>query len=104
VTPTNPIHPKDTIVIYLTGLGATSPAVDAGLPAPSNPLASAVITPTVTLGGMPLTLLYAGLAPDTVGLYQINVTVPFGAPEGLSVPLTITQGGAVTTLSVRVVK
>ena len=30
VTPTNPVHPGDTIVICATGLGRTSPAVDSG--------------------------------------------------------------------------
>ena len=45
VTPTNPLHTNDTMIIYLTGLGATSPAVDDGMPAPSSPLASAMSDP-----------------------------------------------------------
>lgn len=104
VTPTNPIHGHDTVVIYLTGMGSTTPAVDAGLPSPSDPLASAVITPTVTLGGQTLSVLYAGLVPGEVGLYQINATVPGIVTEGLSIPLTIDQGGATTSINVRVVK
>ncbi len=103
VTPTNPIHPKDTVVIYLTGMGSTLPAVDAGMPAPSSPLASAAITPQVTLGGQTLPVSFAGLVPDEVGVYQINATIPGGVPQGLSIPLTINQGGASTTLNVRVV-
>ncbi len=41
VTPSHPIHRKSNtaLVIYLTGLGPTSPAVGTGQPAPSNPLA-----------------------------------------------------------------
>lgn len=103
VTPTNPIHGHDTVVIYLTGLGATYPAVDAGLPAPSDPLASATITPTVTLGGSSLSVLYAGLVPGLAGVYQINATVPGIVTQGMNVPLTISQGGASTTINVRVV-
>jgi uncharacterized protein (TIGR03437 family) len=104
ITPTNPIHPGDTLVIYLTGMGATLPAVTAGLPAPSNPLASAAIAPTVTLGGQNLNVLYAGLVPGEVGVYQINATVPsLGVPQGLSIPLTISQGSSSTTLNERVV-
>ena len=103
VTPTNPINPKDTIVIFLTGMGQTIPAVQAGLPAPQNPLAAATVAPTVTLGGMPLSVSYAGLSPDEVGVYQINATVPAGVPVGISVPLIINQGGAATTIDVRVV-
>lgn len=103
ITPTNPIHPKDTVVIYLTGMGPTLPAVDAGMPAPSNPLASAAITPSVTLGGSAMTVLYAGLVPGEVGVYQINATAPDTLTSGLSIPLVINQGGAATTLNVRVV-
>jgi uncharacterized protein (TIGR03437 family) len=103
VTPTNPINPKDTIVIFLTGMGLTTPQVKAGLPAPQSPLAAANVVPIVTLGGAPLSVSYAGLSPNEVGVYQINATVPTGVTQGLSIPLTISQGGASTTISVRVV-
>jgi uncharacterized protein (TIGR03437 family) len=106
VTPTNPIRPGDTLVIYLTGMGLTSPAVTAGLTAPTTPLAFASAVPTVTLGGSQLTVQYAGLAPDEIGVYQINVLVPGSVTQGLSEPLVINQGsasGASTTLSERVV-
>jgi uncharacterized protein (TIGR03437 family) len=104
VTPTNPVRTGDTIVIWATGLGHTSPAIDSGMPAPSDPLASAVIHPSVTLGGVSLNILYAGLVPGSVGLNQINVGIPSGVPQGLSIPLVISQGGSSTTLNVRVVK
>jgi uncharacterized protein (TIGR03437 family) len=104
ITPTNPIHPNDTIVIWATGLGRTSPPIDSGLPSPSEPLSNAVIVPTVTLGGTGLTVMYAGLVPGSVGLYQINATVPGKVPTGLDIPLVINQGGSSTTLSLRVVK
>lgn len=104
VTPTNPVHANDTIVIYATGLGRTSPAVDSGLPAPDDQLAWALIPPTVTLGGKDLDVQYAGLVPGSVGLYQINATVPFGVPQGLEIPLVISQSGTSTTLPLRVVK
>jgi uncharacterized protein (TIGR03437 family) len=104
VTPTNPVHPKDTLVIYLTGMGKTFPEIDAGLAAPAYPLANAVAVPTITLGGTALRVDYAGLAPGWAGLYQINVYVPpSGAPQGLTMPLVITQGGYSTTYNVRVV-
>jgi uncharacterized protein (TIGR03437 family) len=105
VTPSNPIHADDWIVIYATGLGAVTPDVKSGDGAPSNPLAHAVQEPEVTLGGMPLAVDYAGLAPGQVGVYQINLKVPFkGIPLGMSVPLVIKQGDAKTTINVRVVK
>jgi uncharacterized protein (TIGR03437 family) len=104
ITPTNPVHPGDSIVIYATGLGRTDPAVDAGLPAPADPLPSAIIAPQVTLGGAALNVTYAGLAPGQVGVYQINASVPIGVPLGMNVPLVVNQGGSATQLNVRVVK
>jgi uncharacterized protein (TIGR03437 family) len=104
VTPTNPLHPKDTITIWLTGMGATDQKIVAGLAAPSDPLAKALVQPIVTLGGAALQILYAGLAPGWAGLYQINATVPSsGVPQGLNIPLVIDQGGYTTTYDVRVV-
>jgi uncharacterized protein (TIGR03437 family) len=104
ITPTNPIHPGDGIIIWATGLGRTSPPVDSGLPAPAAPLATAVIAPDVTLGGVSLEVTYAGLVPGEVGVYQINASVPGKVPLGMEIPLVVSQGGVSTTLSVRVVK
>ena len=104
ITPTNPVHPGDSIVIWATGLGRTTPSIDSGMPAPSDPLPYAVIQPTVLIGGVALDILYAGLVPGSVGLYQINATVPRSVPLGLSMPLLVTQGGSSTSLNVRVVK
>jgi uncharacterized protein (TIGR03437 family) len=105
VTGSNPIHPGDRIIIFATGLGRTEPAAEAGLPAPSDPLPRAIIEPQVTLGGLPLTIEYAGLAPGQIGVYQINAVVPgMRVPEGMEIPLVISQGSGSTTLNVRVVK
>jgi uncharacterized protein (TIGR03437 family) len=105
VTPSHPIHRKSNaaLVIYLTGLGPTSPAVGTGQPAPFNQLAFSLTQPTVTLGGTELPVIFSGLAPGLVGVDQINVSVPFTVPDGMSVPLTITQGAASTTIPERVV-
>lgn len=105
VTPSHPIHRKSNtaLVIYLTGLGPTTPAVATGMPAPSTPLAVSNILPTVTLGGVNLPVLFSGLAPGMVGVNQINVSVPFDVPDGMSVPLIISQGSISTTIPERVV-
>jgi uncharacterized protein (TIGR03437 family) len=104
VTPANPIHRGEAIVIYATGLGRTLPAVATGYAASTKPLPAAVDQPDVSLGGLSLPLYYAGLAPGEVGVYQINALVPGWAPTGMQVPLTITQGSVSTTLRVRVIK
>jgi uncharacterized protein (TIGR03437 family) len=104
VTVSNPVHLNDHITIYLTGGGQTLPAVPDGEPAPSDPLATTLTPATVTLGGIPLFVEFSGLTPGLVGVYQINVAVPFkGVPTGFEIPLTISQGGASTTVQVRVV-
>ena len=59
--------------------------------------------PEVTFGGAPGELIYSGLTPGLVGLYQINVSVPGDAPKGLQVPLTI-DAGVSTTVLVRIVE
>jgi len=104
VTPSNPVHKGDVLVIYLTGMGVTKPPTPTGQPGPSSPLALTLATPQVTLGGLTLGLIYSGLAPGEVGVYQINVTVPAkNVPTGDSIPLVINQAGGTTSLSVRVV-
>ena len=103
VTPSDPIHRGEAIVIYATGLGRTQPALATGFAASSNPLPVVVAQPDVALGSLSLPLYYAGLAPGEVGVYQINALVPGWAPTGMQVPLTITQGSVSTTLTVRVI-
>jgi uncharacterized protein (TIGR03437 family) len=99
VTASNPVHLGDMLVIYLTGMGAVSPVIGNGLPGPQNPLSMAVSPPDVTLGGVSLSVAFAGLAPGEVGVYQINATVPGDAPQGLSVPLVISQGSSTQTIN-----
>jgi uncharacterized protein (TIGR03437 family) len=102
VSDANPIQAGDELIVYATGLGRTSPAVDTGAAAPSNPLAAAMVQPDVSLDGAPLAVDYAGLTPGGVGVYQINVRVPGNINPGSSVPLTIQQGGYATTVAVQV--
>lgn len=105
VTPSHPIHrdSNTALVIYMTGLGPTSPEVASGQPGPTNPLAVTISQPVVTLGGVNLPVLYSGLAPGMVGVDQVNVSVPFTVPDGMSVPLVITQGSVSTSVPERVV-
>jgi uncharacterized protein (TIGR03437 family) len=103
VTNSNPIQHGDVLVIYLTGLGQVAPFVENGQPAPVEPLAVTVTDPVVAIGGAGLPVLYSGLAPGQVGLYQINVSVGSNVPVGLGLPLTINQGSSTHTVRVRVV-
>jgi uncharacterized protein (TIGR03437 family) len=103
VTFSNPIHPEDIIHIVLTGLGRTSPAIEAGEASPTDPLAQALLRPEVSIAGAELEIHFAGLVPNEVGVYQITAKVPYWVPIGRDLPLTIRQGTQATTLNVRVV-
>jgi uncharacterized protein (TIGR03437 family) len=91
--PSHPASAGDTLVIYCAGLGAVTPFVATGAAAPSSPPAKASSTVTVTIGGQPATVAFAGLTPTYAGLYQVNVTVPSGITPGPSVPVIITAAG-----------
>jgi uncharacterized protein (TIGR03437 family) len=102
VSDSNPIRSGDSLTIFATGLGRTSPAVEDGAAAGSDPLSVVNLAPDVTLDGVALAVDYAGLAPGEVGVYQINVRVPGGVRQGSSQPLIIRQGEMATTLGVEV--
>jgi uncharacterized protein (TIGR03437 family) len=86
-----PAAPGETITIYCTGLGATTPALVPGVvPSDSNPLAA---LPQVAIGGAPATVGFAGVVAGAGGVYQINVQVPSGAANG-DLPVVVTVGTA----------
>jgi uncharacterized protein (TIGR03437 family) len=92
VTAADPAHPDEIIHFYLTGLGAVTPAVGTGQPAPLAPLSFLSGQLYVSwAGALPFNfplgakVLFAGLAPGLVGLEQLDVQVPHEAPAQLSV-------------------
>ncbi|MEZ5398468.1 MAG: hypothetical protein R2729_02300 [Bryobacteraceae bacterium] len=79
------------IVLYLVGMGVTNPGLDAGGVSPGQPLAAAAEAPQVLVDGQPVRVLFAGLTPGFVGLYQINVILPEDVAPG-EVPVVVRQG------------
>jgi uncharacterized protein (TIGR03437 family) len=47
----------------------------------------------VTIGGALAPVFFSGLAPDNVGLYQVNAQVPVGTAAGAAVPVTLSIAG-----------
>lgn len=91
ITATSPATPGEYIAIYLLGMGPTSTLVASGQPSPPNELTTT--QPTLTLNGENITpILYSGLTPTAVGLYQIDFQIPADAPNG-ALPLIVTEGG-----------
>jgi uncharacterized protein (TIGR03437 family) len=94
----------DVLTFYGIGFGALTPEADAGgLVSTQNTLAS---TFQISFGGIPGTVLYAGMSPTFVGqsnfntgLYQFNVMVPKGVPPGNAVQVTFSVTTPSTTLN-----
>jgi uncharacterized protein (TIGR03437 family) len=72
VTASNPLVPSEYAFVYASGLGSSTDV-------------------RVTLGGIPCSVQYAGLAPGFPGVYQVNFQVPTVASG--TQPLTVTASG-----------
>jgi len=104
VDASNPVGSGEVVQIFATGLGPTDPVVPSGAPAPDSPLARVTVPVSVTIGGQPATVEFAGLAPRFVGLYQANVRIPGGLAPSSAVPVVLTQNNIpsnAVTLAVR---
>jgi len=90
-----PYNAGETMVLYGTGFGPTTPLAAAGQLLTTALPAS--VTPTVTVGGLPATVNFSGLVGP--GLYQLNVILPPGTATGATgaaaaVPVVASVGGA----------
>ena len=83
-----PAAPGEVIVLYGNGFGATNPpAVNGQVLAGPSPM---VVNPNITFNGISGDVVFAGLT--ATGLYQFNVRVPTGLPDG-DVRVAATAGG-----------
>jgi uncharacterized protein (TIGR03437 family) len=112
VTPVSPAVPGETVVLYMTGLGAVTPAVKDGSAAPSKPLSTTAAVQTIYINGAcpnspncdASNITFQGLAPGFAGLYQVDFTIPLTSAGGAAVPLAIqtTNGFAdMVTISIQ---
>jgi uncharacterized protein (TIGR03437 family) len=94
LTPENPARIGDILEIFATGLGETDPPVESGA---AGPPFSTVLNPvSVEIGGIGVLVLYEGLAPGFVGLYQVNVVVSDIVPTGDNLQIRFIQNGIVS--------
>jgi uncharacterized protein (TIGR03437 family) len=82
VTPADPAYPGETITLYTTGLGPLTFDVSDGYPPPADALAYTVDPFQVLVNGEQCSVLFSGLAPGLVGVYQLNLTLPADLPFG----------------------
>jgi uncharacterized protein (TIGR03437 family) len=88
----NPAAAGSQIVLWISGLGALTPAQANGSFV-GSPLPSLQFPVTVNIGGVPAQVVYSGPAPTAVaGLYQVNCVIPPGTPSG-NAAVTVTADG-----------
>jgi uncharacterized protein (TIGR03437 family) len=97
LSPDHPARPGEFVVLYAAGLGRTVASFEDGQLAPTT-LGVAPITIKrldelrVLLDGEVLDaarVLYAGLAPGTAGVYQLNLRLPDGLPPDPEIRLAL---------------
>lgn len=91
VTAANPAHAGETLLVFATGLGQTTPAFRTGALMSANGFSQT--TPVgLTVGGKTASVVYSIASPGFAGLYQVAFTVPAGVTG--SVALQFSIGGA----------
>lgn len=96
--PTHPAPIGTIVAFYLTGEGQTNPGgVDGKLAATVYP--APLQNVSVTVGGLPAAIAYAGAAPTLVaGVMQLNVQIPSGVDPSSGVPVQVNIGGMFSQL------
>ena len=100
---TRPAKGGDYVIMLGSGLGALDSALANGTNS-RDKLRNVVVPPQVMVNGMTSQVLFAGISPDFVGVYQVNAIVPGVAGTGNSMPLQWQVSGlsspATTTIAV----
>jgi uncharacterized protein (TIGR03437 family) len=81
-TTTVPAKPGETIILWGTGFGPTSPAIPVGTTTPTDRTYSTTAKPTLQLNDVAVTVDGAALSPGFAGLYQLAFQVPKSLPDG----------------------
>jgi uncharacterized protein (TIGR03437 family) len=82
VSAANPAQSGEIVIVYATGLGPVSAPIATGQLAPTSPLDVTSQAVNVTVAGQPASVLYAGLAPGEIGVYQLNIQLPQDLASG----------------------
>ncbi len=87
--------PGEIITMFLTGLGATQPAVPAGQPGPLEGPALTLERPLVRVGDQMARVHFSAASPGRVADYRIAFEVPAGLSNG-NQPVTVESGGVLS--------
>jgi len=94
VSSQSPARPGEVVILYATGLGQVSPAVQTGMRA--NGTSSTSTPVTVFVDNLPIAPEFAGLSGCCVGLNQVNFRIPSNVRISSSIPVRISIGGVVS--------
>jgi uncharacterized protein (TIGR03437 family) len=89
----NPAQPGETLIMYLTGMGALQNPVSDGVAA--NAADSVQTSTTLQVDGVVASVQYSGINPAYPGLYQINFKMP-QVPDHGEVQLLLISSNAAT--------
>ena len=84
-----PATKGEFVTIYASGLSEVVDGVPVGMPAPLDRLVLLKNSVSVVIGDVEIEPQFAGLAPGTAGLFQVNAQLPQDVATGLAVPLYI---------------
>jgi uncharacterized protein (TIGR03437 family) len=103
-----PVKREEGISIFANGLGRVEELLPPGTAAPTGRLIRSVDPVTIVLGAqeLELTPAFAGLAPGSVGLFQVNAVLSREVPAGDSVPvylrLRLSDGSAIRSNTITI--
>jgi uncharacterized protein (TIGR03437 family) len=106
----DPARPNEEIHIFATGLGQVVAPVQTGVPQPAEP-APVLSWPLAcyhggSIPGPRVEVLYAGLAPEMLGVYLLSVRLPASTPQRIPGSLSlwcVEDGGPIEpSLSLRI--
>lgn len=89
---TTAAKPGDTIILWGTGFGPTTPVNPQGKETPTDTTYSTATLPSVSINNVNATVYGAALAPGFAGLYQVAIQVPSSLTDG-DWPVIATIGG-----------
>lgn len=96
-SPSNAVARNGALTLYGTGVRpAISPPDGEAAPASGRPLLPTPAIPYAWVGHARAPVLYSGLAPGLVGVWQVNIIVPADAPVFSTVPVRLLYDGIET--------
>ena len=100
-----PLRQGEAVFVYVNGLGKVTPPKAKGDPGGDGgalgPLNLVEETVKVLLGGIEARVLFAGLAPGLVGVYQVNFEAPAALAPGVH-PIVVRAGDRASQANVTV--